>query len=140
MHKSENKNIIKYSLDELNKYHGELNIALGLIKENPGDKKILNIYFDGLVKRFENIFIHTVKLLALALNNEGINTISPKNAVQESVHIGWIKDPDFWLISMDARNSSINGINNISMDEYINIISQFSVEVEVILNLLAEIK
>lgn len=128
--------ILNDIINEIKSIIQSLNDAILLCSENRSDEKINTLFFDGMVKRFENLFLRVTKLLGLALSKEGIETLSPRGAIQEAVRLNWIKDPDFWLLAMDARSASMNSADNYSRQEFLNIASQFATEVEVITNLL----
>lgn len=117
-----------------------LNVALSFIKNTPANEKVGGLYFDGLKKRFEDLFIISSNMLIAALAKEGIETVSPRGAIQEAVKIGWINNTDFWLIAIDARSSSMGGDIHMTTHEFINIASQFSTEIEVLINLIVELK
>lgn len=133
-------NILKKVIDETSGSLNDLRLGLTLFKRSDPEKKNYSLYFDGIVKKFENLFAKSTNLLRLALIQEGIQTMSPRQALQESVRLNWITDVDFWLLALDAKSSSMNGISDISKSEYINIINQFATEVEVIINLLTELR
>lgn len=113
-------------------------IKLTRAKDLSGDLKA--ICFDGIIKRFEILFTKTINLLRFALSQEGIDTISPRQTMQEAGRLSWIKDLDFWLVAMDTKVSTINKTSDLTHSEYMNIVSQYTTEAEVIINLLTELK
>lgn len=135
-----NKQIIQEAEKEINKLLIKINYSLNIYSEFTGDEKIREVICDGIIKRFENLFLRVSKFLALRLTFEGIDTFTPREAIKEAVRVGWVKDPDFWLLALDARSSSVSAINDLSMNELLNLISKFSTEIDVILNLLKEIE
>lgn len=123
----------KTSLDALN---------AAILIENGAELSadIKKLAFDGLVKRFEILFLQSAELMRIALTAEGVETNTPRGAIREAVRINWVTNPDFWLIALDARSQSINGLRDLARHEYINIATQFATEVEVILALLGELQ
>lgn len=134
------KNIIDKIVDDTKGSLDDLNDALAIVKKANPTKKYSPLYNDGLIKRFENLFSKASNLLRLSLIQEGIQTVSPRQVLQESGRLNWITDLDFWLIALDARASTLNGTGDLTHNEYQNIASQFSIEVEVIINLISELR
>lgn len=133
-------------MNELNKKIDEIQLSLnqfseGLQSINDIDpqNKTFSLYFDGLTKRFERLFTGSTELLTNALLHEGIDVVSPRQAIREAVRIGWISDPDFWLVALDAKMFSDNDTHHLTISEYKNIFTQFASEAEVIINLIKEI-
>lgn len=130
------QNPLEIAIEETNRSLSLLNEGIDLAKASPSD----GLYFDGLTKRFENIFLQVATLFKIALAGEGIETLSPRGAIQEAVRLGWISNPDFWLLALDARSQSVGGTIDLGRQEYLNLITQFATEIKVITNLLMELK
>lgn len=127
-------------IDDTNKSLELLVSAISISRTKNIDEKERLLFYDGAIKRFENLFTKTTNLLRFALAQEGIETISPRQVIQESSRVNWINDIDFWKIALDTRSSTINKISDLTYGEYLNIITQFASETEVVLNLLASLR
>ena len=95
--------------------------------------------FDALMKRFENLFVMTLNYLKISLSKQGIDVLSPRACIQEGVRLGWITDPDIWLMAMDLRGTSINGFLDLKPREIMNVTSQYAAEIEILTNLVQEL-
>lgn len=135
-----NREIFEKLISECREGLNSLNTALELLKEKGASKDFIDLFFDGMLKRFDRLFITTSHLLKMSLSQEGIEAVSPLQSIQEAFRLNWINDVSFWTIALDARSSSINHMHDFSRREYINITSQFATEVEIILNLITELR
>lgn len=135
-----NQDVFEKLISDTKKSLENLNIAVAIVGAKKEEEGRTQLFLDGLFKRFELLFVEIVHLLKLAVSQEGIDVISPLQAIQEAVRLNWIKDSDFWLVALDARNSSANGLNDFSKRDLLNIISQFATETEIIINLIKELR
>lgn len=135
-----NKEIIKSSLDEGRAALSDLNAAISLIKKTDIDNISASLFHDAMIKRFEILFNKIIRLLRFSLLEEGIETTSPRQIIQESTKLNWINDIDFWAISLDAKTLSMSELNDLTKQEFENIIAQFATEAEVVINLIKELK
>jgi len=138
--KKDKPDFFKSLINDTEKSLTEIKDGLDLIKERHVDQSRKSLLVDGTIKRFENLFTKVINLLRFALSEEGVETLSPRHVVQEIVKLNWITDLDLWLMALDARVSTINRTSDISQKEYINIISNFTTESEVMITLLSELK
>lgn len=136
----ENEKILKEAVAETRKVLDSLNTAISIATDKGGDEKQRVLCIDGMIHRFELLLMKMSKILGLALSLEGIDTLSPRSAIQEAVRINWITNPDFWLLVIDARSQTISGTSSLTSKEHINLVSQFATEVEVVLALLGELR
>lgn len=112
--------------------------ALELLKKDAPDHNRRAFYLDGIIKRYEVLFEYTWKMLKAAADFQGAEAPGPRPAIQEAYRFGWIDDPDFWALALDARNGSVHDYFGITRDEYLDIIKKFSVEVENVIKKLDE--
>ena len=94
------------------------------------DDEHYGLVADGVVKRFEMLFEYVWKLLKWAAEYQGIEAPGPRPAIQEGVRFGWIKDPEFWVEVLDARNGSVHDYFGIEIPQYLTLIQRFATEVE----------
>lgn len=86
------------------------------------------LFRDAMIKRFEVAFEYFWKMLQQAAEFEGSEAAGPRPAITEAVRYGWIKDPDFWSLALDARNGSVHDYFGITHEEYHRIITRFQKE------------
>lgn len=135
-----NKEIIKSSLDEGMVALSDLNTAISSIKRSSIDNITAALFHDAMLKRFEILFNKIIRLLRFSLLEEGIETTSPRQIIQESTKLNWVTDIDFWAIALDAKTTSMSELNDLTKQEFENIIIQFAIESEVVINLIKELK
>ena len=61
---------------------------------------------DGTVQRFEFTFELAWKAAKAALEDEGVATRTPREALREAMRAGWLADERAWLEMLDDRNLS----------------------------------
>ena len=61
---------------------------------------------DGTVQRFEFTFELAWKTAKAALQDEGVATRTPREALREAMRAGWLDDEEAWLSMFDDRNLS----------------------------------
>ena len=105
----------------------KLSEALELL-ERDEEPAMLGALGDAAVKRFEVAFEYTWKLMQVAVAHEGGEAFGPRQAIAESVGMGWIDDPEFWARALDARNGSVHDYFGITRDAYVKIMRQFVTE------------
>jgi nucleotidyltransferase substrate binding protein (TIGR01987 family) len=73
------------------------------------DKKKLVI--DGTIQRFEFCYELCWKTLKVSLEQEGIETTTPKEAFQEAYRAKWLTDEKIWLEMIKDRNTTSHVYN-----------------------------
>lgn len=129
---------LKAAIEKVETSLAEVKEGLAALSEKENTKNYALIT-DATIKRFEVLFEYTWKLLKIAAEYQGIEAPGPRPAIQEGVHLGWIQDPEFWALALDARNASIHDYLTKDFDDYRNIISRFADEVEDLLSSLKKI-
>jgi nucleotidyltransferase substrate binding protein (TIGR01987 family) len=59
---------------------------------------------DSAIQRFEFTFELAWKAVVAAARAEGLEVVSPRDAVRTARRLGWIDDDQRWLDMLDARN------------------------------------
>ena len=62
------------------------------------------IHRDAGVQRFEFSFELSWKLMQAVLRSNGIDCISPRSCIRDSVRLNLISDPEIWFGFLEARN------------------------------------
>lgn len=89
-----------------------------------------NFYFAGISKEFEVCFEYTWKYLKQKVEEEGLDAISPKEAIKQAGHIGLIKDVNLWLGFLQDRNIAVHDYLGMSTMDYLKTIQQFFSEIK----------
>ena len=72
------------------------------------EKKINDILFDAICKRFEVCFEYTWKAIKRCADEAGQEVYSPKDAIREGVKLKLIDDLDLWMKFLHERNLSVH--------------------------------
>lgn len=115
----------KAAIDAFSESSRGLQESLDAIGKISADDKYYDIFYDATVKRFEIAFEYCWKLMKVAVEHEGGEAFGPRPAIQESVRLGWIDEPDFWADALDARNGSVHDYFGISKANYIKLMKKF---------------
>lgn len=83
---------------------------------------------DACIKRFETAFEYTWKLFKIAAEYQGQEAPGPRPALQEALRFGWIEDPEFWDLLLDARNGSVHDYFGVTHPEYLDLTRRFAQE------------
>lgn len=89
-----------------------------------------DFYFAGIAKQFEVCFEYAWKFLKQRVEEEGLEAVSPKEAIKQAGHIGLIKDVELWLDFLQDRNSAVHDYLGMSNSEYLKTIQRFFGEVK----------
>lgn len=81
--------------------------------------------FLTISKAFEVAVEYGWRELKQKVENEGLEALSPKDAVRQSAQIGIIKKPQAWLESIDARNNSVHDYFGIGEKEFVELAEKF---------------
>ncbi|MFH1727311.1 MAG: HI0074 family nucleotidyltransferase substrate-binding subunit [Pseudomonadota bacterium] len=81
---------------------------------------------DGVIQRFEFTFELLLKTAKIYLEDKGIRTLTPKDALKEAFRIGLITDQDAFLNMLDDRNKTSHIYNQATSEEiYLRIKEQY---------------
>ena len=80
--------------------------ALARLEEALREPQTNSLAIDGTIQRFEFAIELTWKTLRRALLLEGIETKTPREALQEAFGAHWIDDEDVWLTMLRDRNET----------------------------------
>lgn len=105
----------------------ELEEAIRAYEKNQ-DGTLAPLLRDAMIKRFEVAFEYAWKMLQQAAEFEGSEAAGPRPAITEALRYGWIRDPDFWSLALDARNGSVHDYFGVTYEEYHRIIIRFQKE------------
>lgn len=90
-----------------------------LEKYNKSTKKDdKEIYFLAVTKGMEVLIEYVWKELKRKVEEEGLEAVSPKDAVRQAAAIGLIKDPESWIELINARNLSVHDYFGVSDDAH----------------------
>ncbi|MFH1130772.1 MAG: nucleotidyltransferase substrate binding protein [Pseudomonadota bacterium] len=78
-----------------------------------------------VAKAFEVAVEYGWRELKMRVQNEGLDTPSPKAAIREAAKLGFITNAKTWFIAIEARNSSVHGYFGIDDNEFIEIAKRF---------------
>jgi nucleotidyltransferase substrate binding protein (TIGR01987 family) len=90
---------MKATLESLGKALDRLEEALGQPLENP-------LAVDATIQRFEFTIELFWKALKRCLDFEGIDTSTPRDALQQAYQAGWLQDESKWLQMLRDRNAT----------------------------------
>lgn len=98
-----------------------LTVSLGTFDKEPKNNLLKPLLKDTVIKRFEVLFEYVWKLLKKAAEYQGQEVPGPRIAIQEGLRYGWIEEPEYWALALDARNGSVHDYYAVSEDEYLEI-------------------
>ena len=90
------------------------------IKEDP-------IYFDGIAKAFEVSLEYAWKYLKAEVEGEGIDVLSPKDALRRAGEIGLLDNVEQWISFINARNRAVHDYLGIPNEHYLEIADEYAV-------------
>lgn len=85
---------------------GNLGRALERLREGLESPEPPPLVVDGTIQRFEFVVELFWKTLKRALAAEGIETTTPREALQKAYQVGWLKDEKTWLSALQDRNET----------------------------------
>lgn len=88
-------------------------------------KKIDDILFDAICKRFEVCFEYTWKYLKRRADESGQEVYSPKDALREGVKLKLITDLPVWMRFLHERNLSVHNYYSGDPQETLKVIRDF---------------
>lgn len=104
----------------------DLEHALTFLEKSKQD----GFYFAGISKEFEVCFEYAWKFLKQRVEEEGLEAVSPKEAIKQAGHLGLIKDVELWLGFLQDRNIAVHDYLGMSNEDYLKTIQQFFSEVK----------
>jgi len=72
---------------------------------------------DSAIQRFEFTFELAWKAVARCAREEGLEALSPREALRTALRLGWIGDDDAWLRMLDDRNRTAHTYNEATAEE-----------------------
>lgn len=107
---------------KLHKSLEQLKKAIATYENSDRDDEL---QFLALSKAFEIAVEYAWRDLKKYVEEEGLEAQSPKAAVRQAAKLGIIKEPDQWLLCIDARNDSVHDYFGIPESEYVGLIKKF---------------
>lgn len=95
---------------------------------------------DGIIQRFEYTLELCWKTSKKVLLINGIEVDTPKNVVRELGVLNWISNPEAWIDYIEKRNETSHMYNEEVANKIFNIIKNFIVDAEALINILEEKK
>jgi nucleotidyltransferase substrate binding protein (TIGR01987 family) len=92
--------------DEVERGVGDLGRALDRLREAFQEPESNPLAVDGAIQRFEFTIELFWKVLRRLLLLEGIETSTPREALQRAYQIGWLTDEATWLGLLRRRNET----------------------------------
>ncbi len=101
---------------------GHLSEAIKFYHETSSER---HLRFLALSKAFEVAVEYAWKELKLKVEVEGIETLSPKDAVRQAAKLKIINSAEDWLDFINTRNGSVHDYFGISEKDYVKIAENF---------------
>jgi len=117
-------NLIK--LDELKNALNKLDE--GLSQVNPSQ-----LEQDGILQRFEFTFELAWKVIQEYAQTQGVETVSPRDAIRVGAQLGIVDIPEDWFIDLKNRNLTTHIYNEQTAQEILTQIPKFSSRVHSLL-------
>lgn len=95
-------------------------------------KKVDDVLFDAICKRFEVCFEYTWKYLKHRADAAGQEVYSPKDALREGVKLNLIDDLDLWMKFLHERNLSVHNYYSGDPKETLEVIRSFLNQVKLL--------
>jgi nucleotidyltransferase substrate binding protein (TIGR01987 family) len=109
-------------LPELSEAVAQLRQALDLYRKARKEK---GIHFLTVAKAFEVLVEMAWKELRRHVQDEGLDSASPKEAVRQASRLEIISDPEFWLGCIEARNDSVHNYFGLPKSDYVEMAEKF---------------
>lgn len=117
----------KKPLDKLRESIVQLNAALAYYDANPKDHYMC---FLAVSKAFEVATEHAWKELKQRVEAEGVEALSPKDAIRQAAKMKMIKSAEDWLDYINTRNSSVHDYFGISEKNFVALARKFLKEAQ----------
>jgi nucleotidyltransferase substrate binding protein (TIGR01987 family) len=92
-----------------------------------------DIKFLALSKAFEVAVEYSWKELKDRVEAEGLEALSPKDAVRQAARIELISEAEIWIEFINARNSGVHDYFGLSKDKYLSLVRRFLKETNALL-------
>lgn len=113
--------------DKLKDSITQLKSALEFYDANPKEHYMR---FLAVSKAFEVSTEHAWKELKQRVEAEGVESVSPKDAIRQAAKMKMIKSAEEWLDYINTRNSSVHDYFGISEKDFVKLAQQFLKEAE----------
>lgn len=113
--------------DKLRESIGQLKSALEFYDSNLKEPYMC---FLAVSKAFEVATEHAWKELKQRVEAEGVEAVSPKDAIRQAAKMKLIKSAEEWLDYINTRNSSVHDYFGISQKDFVGLARQFLKEAE----------
>lgn len=80
--------------------------AISRLEEALAEKEKNSLYVDGTIQRFELTFDLFWKTLKRLLEEEGIETKTPRETLKQAYAVGWLQNEYSWLQMLKDRNET----------------------------------
>ncbi|TFD96997.1 HI0074 family nucleotidyltransferase substrate-binding subunit [Jeotgalibacillus sp. R-1-5s-1] len=107
-----------------------LELAIARLEEALSEDATNPLIVDGTIQRFEFTIELFWKTLKRALQSEGIETKTPKEALKEAYQAGWLNDESAWLQMLKDRNETLHTYNEELAREILAHIHQYFPEMK----------
>src|SRR5262245_20235868 len=102
----------------------ELQYALSFEEKAGSDA----FFFAGIAKCFETALEYGWKELKQRVEKEGLDVLSPKDAIRKAGEIGMINSVEAWIGFLDARNIAVHDYLGVPRPEYLVVAKEFLIE------------
>ena len=113
-----------------------LGAALGRLREALQEPETNPLAVDGTIQRFEFVIELFWKTLKRLLAAEGIQTDTPREAIQQAFQVNWLKDETAWLQMLKDRNETLHIYNEAAARRIYNHVKEYFPELEKTFNFL----
>lgn len=93
---------------------------------------------DGIIQRFEYCLEVSWGSAKKVLEYQGTKTDTPRNIIRELARLGWIANPEEWIVFLDARNKTSHLYHEEVAKELFNLVPLFLKSSHQLLNVLEE--
>ena len=111
-----------------NKFKDSLQQLTEALAEYRQSNQPEHLRFLTVAKAFEVAIEYTWKELKRAVEDQGLEADSPKDAVRQAAKLKLIQNPDRWIHFINTRNQSTHDYYGVSDQEYLKVIEEFLVE------------
>lgn len=87
-----------------------------------------DIKFLAVSKAFEVAVEYGWKELKLRVEGEGLEALSPKDAIRQAARLEMISEAEVWLEFINARNSGVHDYFGLPRDHYLTLVKRFIAE------------
>lgn len=92
--------------NKIQQFITNLQAALYRLQEALDEPMTNSLVIDGTIQRFEFVTELFWKTLRRALEEEGIQTLSPHDALQKAYKWGWLESGEAWFAILKTRNQT----------------------------------